>query len=80
VLGIIEGKKEIATKKDATKKMVFFKLKDLSGEIECVVFPKQFEELKMKVNDESIVLIKGKISIRDEKRSIVVESIKVSRS
>jgi DNA polymerase-3 subunit alpha len=79
VLGIIEGKKEIATKKDATKKMVFFKLKDLSGEIECVVFPKQFEELKMKVNDESIVLIKGKISIRDDKRSIVVESIKVSR-
>lgn len=80
VLGIIEGKKEIATKKDATKKMVFFKLKDLSGEIECVVFPKQFEELKLKVNDESIVLIKGKISIRDDKRSIVVESIKVSRS
>jgi hypothetical protein len=33
VLGIIESKKEIATKKDANKKMIFFKLKDLSGEI-----------------------------------------------
>lgn len=80
ILGIIEGTKEIATKKDATKKMLFFKLKDLSGEIECVVFPKQFDELKMKVNDESVVLIKGKISIREEKKSIIVESIKVSKA
>lgn len=80
ILGIIENKKEIATKKDANKKMIFFKLKDLSGEIECVVFPKQFEELKAKVNDESVVLLKGKISIREEKKSIIVESIKVSRS
>ncbi len=80
ILGIIEGTKEIATKKDATKKMIFFKLKDLSAEIECVVFPKQFEELKHKVADEFVVLIKGKISIREEKKSIIVESIKVSKS
>jgi DNA polymerase-3 subunit alpha len=80
ILGIIEGTKEIATKKDATKKMLFFKLKDLSGEIECVVFPKQFDDLKGKVNDESVVLVKGKISIREEKKSIIVESIKVSNS
>ncbi len=80
ILGIIESKKEIATKKDATKKMIFFKLKDLSGEIECVVFPKQYEELKGKVNDESVVLLKGKVSIREEKKSIIVESIKVSKS
>ena len=80
ILGIIEGTKEIATKKDATKKMLFFKLKDLSGEIECVVFPKQFDELKNKVNDESVVLLKGKISIREEKKSIIVESIKVSNN
>ncbi len=80
VLGIIENKKEIATKKDANKKMIFFKLKDLTGEIECIVFPKQFDELKDKVNDESVVLIKGKISIREgeEKKSLVVDSIKVS--
>jgi DNA polymerase-3 subunit alpha len=80
ILGIIEGTKEIATKKDATKKMIFFKLKDLSAEIECVVFPKQFEELKHKVADEFVVLIKGKISIREEKKSIIVESVKVSKS
>lgn len=80
VLGIIESKKEIATKKDANKKMIFFKLKDLTGEIECIVFPKQFDELKDKVNDESVVLIKGKISVREgeEKKSLVVESIRVS--
>jgi len=80
ILGIIESTKEIATKKDATKKMLFFKLKDLSAEIECVVFPKQFDELKMKVNDESVVLLTGKVSIREEKKSIVVESIKVSKA
>ncbi len=80
VLGIIEGKKEISTKKDVTKKMIFFKLKDLTGEIECIIFPKKYEEMKEKVNDESVVLLSGRVSIREgeEKKSFIVESIKVS--
>ena len=79
IMGIIESVKEIATKKDPTKRMIFFKLKDLSAEIECVVFPKQFENLKEKVKDENVVLVKGKISTRDDKKSIVVDEIKVSK-
>jgi hypothetical protein len=37
-------------------------------------------KVKDKVNDESVVLIKGKISIREgeEKKSFVVESVRVS--
>lgn len=77
ILGLIESVKEIATKKDATKKMIFFKLKDMSAEIECVVFPKQYEELRHKVKDDSVVIISGKISVRDDKKSIIVEMVKV---
>ncbi len=77
ILGLIESVKEIATKKDATKKMIFFKLKDNSGEIECVVFPKQYEELRHKVKDDSVVTVTGKISVRDDKKSIIVEVVRV---
>jgi DNA polymerase-3 subunit alpha len=77
ILGLIESAKEIATKKDATKKMIFFKLKDMSGEIECVVFPKQYEELKHKISNDSVVTVTGKISVREEKKSIIVEAVRV---
>ena len=76
-MGLIESAKEIATKKDATKKMIFFKLKDMSGEIECVVFPKQYEELKNKIKNDSVVTVTGKISVREEKKSIIVEAVRV---
>jgi DNA polymerase-3 subunit alpha len=77
ILGLIESVKEIATKKDATKKMIFFKLKDMSGDIECVVFPKQYEELRHKVTNDSVVTVTGKISVRDDKKSIIVEAVRV---
>lgn len=77
ILGLIESVKEIATKKDATKKMIFFKLKDMSGEIECVVFPKQYEELRHKIANDSVVTVTGKISVRDDKKSIIAEAVRV---
>jgi DNA polymerase-3 subunit alpha len=75
ILGLVEGVKEIATKKDPTKKMVFFKLKDMSGEIECVVFPKQYEDLKHRIKDDTVIEIKYQISLREEKKSLIIDNV-----
>ncbi|MES2985792.1 MAG: DNA polymerase III subunit alpha [Patescibacteria group bacterium] len=72
--GIVEKVKEIPTKKDPMKKIMFFTLKDLSGEIECVVFPKQIDLARKVIIEESCIVFKGKFSEHEDKKSLVFES------
>lgn len=72
--GIVEKVKEIPTKKDPLKKIMFFTLKDLSGEIECVVFPKQIDIARNVIIEESCIVFKGKFSVHEDKKSLVFES------
>ncbi|MES2623025.1 MAG: DNA polymerase III subunit alpha [Patescibacteria group bacterium] len=72
--GIVERVKEIPTKKDPLKKIIFFTLKDLSGEIEVVVFPKQVDEARKVIIEESCIVLKGKFSPHEDKKSLVFES------
>lgn len=75
IAGIIEECKEIYTKAK-NEKMAFLRVADLSGSIECVVFPKTFEEVKKFCGTDMIVMVKGKVSERNEERSIIVDKIK----
>ena len=75
IAGIIEECKEIYTKAK-NEKMAFLRVADLSGSIECVVFPKTFEEVKKFMAVDQLVTIKGKVSERNEERSIIVDKIK----
>ncbi len=72
--GIVEKVKEIPTKKDPLKKIIFFTLKDLSGEIECVVFPKQVDVARKVIVEEACIVFKGKYSMKDDKKSLIFES------
>lgn len=72
--GIVEKVKEIPTKKDPLKKIIFFTLKDLSGEIECIVFPKQVDIARSIIQEESCIVFKGKFSVHEDKKSLVFES------
>lgn len=72
--GIVERVKEIPTKKDPLKKIMFFTLKDLSGEIEVVVFPKEIDDARKVIIEESCIVMKGKFSPRDDKKGLVFES------
>jgi DNA polymerase III subunit alpha len=72
--GIVEKVKEIPTKKDPLKKIIFFTLKDLSGEIECIVFPKQVDIARQIIQEESCIVFKGKFSVHEDKKSLVFES------
>ena len=56
--------------------MAFLKLEDLSGEIECIVFPKSLDRLRNNIHQDALVKIKGRISIKeDELPKLICENI-----
>lgn len=56
--------------------MAFLKLEDLTGVIEVVVFPKTLEKTRNLINLDSMVIIKGRVSIKeDEEPKLICESI-----
>ncbi|PIP87235.1 DNA polymerase III subunit alpha [Candidatus Campbellbacteria bacterium CG22_combo_CG10-13_8_21_14_all_36_13] len=74
VCGMIESVKPIFTKKG--DHMAFVKVADFTGEIEVVIFPKTFEENKSLIENEKCVAIKGRLSVRNDEKSIIAEAIK----
>lgn len=73
--GIVEECKEIFTKKN-NDKMAFLRIADLTGSLDCVVFPKTYEELKKFCVVDKLVMVKGKISDRNGERSMLIDKIK----
>ncbi|NEU05612.1 DNA polymerase III subunit alpha [Clostridium senegalense] len=56
--------------------MAFLTLEDLYGAIEVVVFPKTFERYRNLLNEDEVVLIKGRVAVReDEQNKILCEQI-----
>lgn len=73
IIGNVNYIKEIKSKED--KKMCFFKLTDELSSIDCVVFPKFYEEYNDFIDDD-IVIVKGRVEKRFDKYQIVVNEIK----
>jgi DNA polymerase-3 subunit alpha len=74
IAGLVETVKDLRTSKGDL--MSFMKLRDFSGAVECVVFPearKTYDEL---VKADRVVAVKGKISLRNGERSIIVDKMK----
>lgn len=56
--------------------MAFLKLEDLSGVIEVVVFPKTLDKVRNIINLDSMVIVNGRVSIKeDEEPKLICESI-----
>lgn len=74
--GIIATVKKILTRKN-NNEMAFLTLEDSSGiTIECVIFPKIFDEFKFQLIRDAIVIVEGKLDFKDEKPVIIVDSIR----
>jgi len=72
--GILTGIKGKATKKGDY--MAFVTLEDLSGQIECLVFPRVFEKYQSMLKEDQIAVLKGRLSIREEEApKVIMESI-----
>lgn len=74
ICGIITARKDKTTK--AGKRMSFIQIEDLYGSIEVIVFPKTFDTLSTKLQEDEIVVISAKVSIREEEPvKLVLENI-----
>ncbi len=62
--GILTEVKGKATKKGDY--MAFATLEDLKGQIECLVFPRVYERYQSLLQEDTPVIITGKVSIREE--------------
>ena len=70
--GVVTSARVITTKKGDP--MAFVQLEDPSGATEITVFPKVFERTRELWQVESLLLVKGKVELRDGKLQILCDS------
>ncbi len=75
-LGIVTSVKKKVTKKDEI--MAFCGVEDLFGNIEMIVFPKNFIMYGNLLSVGSIILVDGKISVKDEEVKLLAEKITIA--
>ncbi|MDO8660096.1 MAG: DNA polymerase III subunit alpha [Candidatus Parcubacteria bacterium] len=73
--GIIESVRRIFTKKNNSE-MAFIAIGNERGLlIECVVFPRVFEDYKDKLLKDSVIIIEGRLDTKNDKPTIIAEKI-----
>ena len=74
LLGLITSAKKKITKSDAT--MAFLNFEDMTGSIEVIVFPKTLIEKPTMFHEGNIMLLHGRVSMReDEDTKVVCEAV-----
>jgi DNA polymerase-3 subunit alpha len=72
--GILAGVNQKVTRNNSI--MAFLKLEDLTGTIEVIVFPKTLDKVKDLCVADSLVIVKGRLSLKeDEPPKLICESI-----
>ena len=74
IAGLIAEKKAILTKKG--DRMAFVTIEDLSGKIECLVFPKVYAEYFELLESDEPIVIEGYVKLSEERRSFFVNKIR----
>lgn len=75
-IGIVTSSKKKFTKRDEI--MAFCDVEDLYGNIEMIVFPKIFAAHSGLLFAGSIILVEGRISVKDEEIKLLAEKISVA--
>ena len=74
VFGLVSAVQKKQTKTGET--MAFVRLEDMTGTIECVLFPKLFSIHQTVLQQGRVLLLEGRLSLRDEKEpNVIAEKI-----
>lgn len=73
IIGVLQQMKAHLTK--SNERMCFFQLEDLTGAVDCIVFPAVFRAVQQKLQVDSILWCKGALSIKESGVSILCDSI-----
>lgn len=78
--GIIENTRKIFTKKTGSE-MAFITIGNEKGiVVECVIFPKVFEQYKNLLTRDTVIIIEGRIDINNDKSVIIAEKLSTPRN
>ena len=73
--GMISSRKNMLTKNN--NMMAFITIEDLFGEVECMVFPTTYERYLEYLEEDSFVVVSGKITISEvDNAQIIIEKIR----
>ncbi len=70
------GTIKLTTTRKTNERMAILKLEDLEGEVEAVVFPSSYQAVAASLKEGAVVIVKGKVSFREEAPKIIVSAIK----
>lgn len=73
--GLITHVKKIVTR-NGNNEMAFAKIDDFTGTIELVVFPSIYERTKSLWRTDNVILIKGKVSEKEDRLTVLVDDAK----
>ena len=73
--GIIENMRRIFTKKTGSE-MAFITMGDDKGiAVECVIFPKIFEQYRSYLSRDTVIIIEGRVDTKNDRPVVIVEKI-----
>ena len=75
--GLLTRFREILTKKG--KKMAFATIEDQTGKAELIIFPRTYEKVMGQIEQDSVVLVRGKVQHEDEEFKILAEKISIPK-
>ncbi len=73
VAGMVTFVKHLVTKNDKTKTYATFRVEDMTGYLECIMFHKTYERFAEKLQEKAIVVVKGKLLSGKDKPKLAVE-------
>jgi len=75
MVGLLNTVKLTTTKK-TNERMAILNVEDLEGDIEAVVFPSSYITLASMLKEGQVVVLKGRVSFRDEAPKLIVSDMK----
>ncbi|RUA16289.1 MAG: hypothetical protein DSY55_04500 [Clostridia bacterium] len=73
ILGMVASIRTINTKKG--DRMAFMTVEDMNSSCDITIFPKTYEKTRRLLEAGRIILVQGKVDVRNERASIIAESI-----
>ncbi len=74
IIGVVAQIRKVVTKKTSAE-MAFISVKDETGSVDVVIFPKLYETAKTLLDSAEAVLITGKVDDRDDSLSILADTV-----
>ncbi|WP_226583689.1 DNA polymerase III subunit alpha [Halobacillus litoralis] len=74
VAAVIDNIREIRTKRGDA--MAFVSISDETGEIEAVLFPESYRQVRTWISEQMLVLAEGKIDQRNDRKQLIMDSVR----